>query len=369
MTLSVRKMLGTLAVLLLLAPRAAPAQEHDHAAMLAAETANAAPRLELHGFFDVTSSYARIQRATGDSTAFGSSLGQFDLFMSTKLAEHVSFLGELVVEAEEGGGSAIELERAYVRYSISDRLRVTAGRTHSAVSYWYVTCHHGALLQPTIERPVPVRFEDEPGGGYLPAHTVGVELSGREALGDLTLDWVANVANGRAAERASVQTTRDLNRDKQVGASVSLSGSGALEWHAGGALFHDRVAQPVALPGELDQDIASVHLVTRHAWLDEMGEWFAVRNRDRVSGDEQTSHAWYAVATFGPARWRPYVGVEGLRVPSADAFYAGMRDMDRGTVGLRFDVNASNTIKFEYRNGLSAGERTHELMVQTAFTF
>ncbi|MEQ1832831.1 MAG: hypothetical protein ABL977_07225 [Candidatus Eisenbacteria bacterium] len=367
--MSVRNLLGAFAALLLLTPQQARAQGHDHAAMLASESANDAPRLDLHGFFDVTSSVARIRRAAGDSTTFGSALGQFDLFMSTKLAEHVSFLGELVVEAEDDGSSAIELERAYVRYSVSDHLRVTAGRTHSAVSYWYVTCHHGALLQPTIQRPMPVRFEDESGGGYLPAHAVGVELSGRGSLGDLTLDWVANVANGRSTERATVQTTRDRNRDKQVGASVSLSGSGPLEWHAGGALFRDRVAQPVALPGELDQDIASVHLVTRNAWFDETGEWFAVRNRERRSGAVQTSHAWYAVATFGPGRWRPYAALEGLRIPAADAFFAGMQDMDRGTLGVRFDVNASNTIKFEYRNGLSAGERTHELMVQTAFTF
>src|SRR5262245_49461379 len=184
------------------------AGEHDHGSM-AMEPEGGGPRLDLHGFFDVVLGASRVKRAPADSTALGFALGQFDLFMTSRLAERMSFLGEAVIEAEDGGESSIDLERAYIRYSFSDRLRVSAGRTHSAVSYWYVTCHHGALLQPTIQRPVPVRFEDEVDGGILPAHAVGAELSGGELMGGLSLDWVANLANGRPAERSAVQTTGD----------------------------------------------------------------------------------------------------------------------------------------------------------------
>jgi hypothetical protein len=121
--------------------------------------------------------------------------------------------------------------------------------------------------------------------------------------------------------------------------------------------------------GETDQDIASTHLAMRHAWFDEIGEYFSVMDRNRIDGVRRTSHAWYGVVTLGPGALRPYAAIEGERIASGDPFYAGKPDLDRGTLGLRYDVNAFNTIKFEYRNALSAGERTHELLLQTAFTF
>src|SRR5262245_34455153 len=344
------------------------AGEHDHGSM-AMEPEGGGPRLDLHGFFDVVLGASRVKRAAGDSTSLGFTLGQFDLFMTSRLAERMSFLGEAVIESEAGGESSIDLERAYVRYSFSDLLRVSAGRTHSAVSYWYVTCHHGALLQPTIQRPIPVRFEDEENGGILPAHAVGAEFSGHQGLGGLTLDWVANLANGRPADREQVQTAADGNRDKQLGGSLTLSGTGPLEWHLGGSAFHDRTP-PAALTGsEMDQDIGSAHLAARHRVLDEIGEFFVIRDRDRGTGAEYTNRAWYGVVTVGPGRFRPYAAVEGVRIAPGDAFYAGLRDLDRGTFGLRYDVSPFNVIKLEYRNMLSDGERTHDVLLQTAFTF
>jgi hypothetical protein len=357
------------AVLALVLATPARAQEHDHAAMIAGSSTNDSPRLEMHGFFDVTLSAARMQRANGDTTSLGAALGQFDLFLSSRIADRVSFLGELVVESELDGGSAVELERAYVRYAFSDRLRVAAGRTHSAVSDWYVTCHHGALLQPTIQRPAPVRFEDEEGGGYLPAHAVGLELTGSEALGDYTFDWVANVANGRGDHAKDVQTTGDRNRDKQIGASISLSSRGALQWRAGAALFHDRTAASPITGGETDQEIASLHLSFKRDWVEQTGEWFAIRDRDRLTFVDQHQHLWYSVMAFGNGAWRPYAAVEGVRVDRSDPYYADRTDLDRLTLGLRHDLNPFNAIRVEYRNALDAGVRTHEVLVQTAFTF
>jgi hypothetical protein len=348
-----------------LAP-AARAQEHDHEHMAADATQS--PKLDLHGFFDVVLRGERTRLAAGDSTTLGWSLGQFDLFMSSRLSDRISFLGEAVMETE-AGEAGIDLERAYVRYAFSDRLRVTAGRTHSAVSYWYVTCHHGALLQPTIQRPVPVRFEDEEDGGFLPAHSVGLELSGAQPVGGLSLDWVANLANGRPRDRTMVQVGGDANRDKQFGASATLGSTGELEWHAGGAFFHDRIPADPLTGGETDQAIVGAHLALRHRWFDEVGEYFRIEDHDRPSDARLANRAWYGVVSLGPGTWRPYLGVEGVRIDAADAYFAGAKDLDRATLGLRYDVNAYNVVKLEYRNTLRAGVRTHELLLQTAFTF
>lgn len=349
-------------------PSAARCQEHDHGQM-AGDVSPVTPQLGIHGFFDITLAATRTRHGSADSTSLGSGLGQLDLLLTSRISERISFLGEVVLEAEDNGDSAADVERAYVRYSLSDHLRVSAGRTHAAVSYWYVTSHHGGLLQPTITRPAPVRFEDEPGGGYLPAHAVGLELGGHESLGDVTFSWVANLANGRPARRQQVQTSRDRNQNKQLGMSATLSGSGALEWHAGGALFHDRAANDEGIGPETDQDIANMHLALRHAWFDQVGEYFVVRDLDRTTRIERSNRAWYGVVSLGPGPWRPYVATEGMRMASGDAYYAGLPNMDRVTAGLRYDINAFNVVKLEYRNGTSDGARTHELLLQTAFTF
>ena len=141
------------------------------------------------------------------------------------------------------------------------------------------------------------------------------------------------------------------------------------EWHAGGALFHDRAANDEGIGPETDQDIASVHLALRHAWFDQVGEFFVVRDRDRTTRIEHNHRAWYGIVSLGAGPWRPYFGAESMRMESGDAYYAGLPNMDRATAGLRYDINAFNVVKLEFRNGTSDGIRTHEMLLQTAFTF
>src|SRR5262249_57956760 len=98
-----------------------------------------------------------------------------------------------------------------------------------------------------------------------------------------------------------------------------------------------------------DQDITSGHVAMRHHALDEIAEYFVIRDRDRAGAGTFTNRAWYGVVTLGPWRLRPYGAVEGVRIAAGDPYYLGYQNVDRGTAGLRFDVNPFNVIKFEYR--------------------
>jgi len=60
--------------------------------------------------------------------------------------------------------------------------------------------HHGAQLQTGIKRPKFLEFEDA--GGILPAHTVGMWLSGRQRLSLGKLGYDVYAGNG-----PSIQTT------------------------------------------------------------------------------------------------------------------------------------------------------------------
>src|SRR5207244_12772364 len=126
-------------------------------------------------------------------TSSCAAVGQFHLYLVSRLQRNLSFLGECVIETGEGGETGVDLERMYIRYAWSDYLHLAAGRTHTALGYWNEVFHHGTLLQPTVERPEALKFEDD--GGILPVHSVGIEVGGRAERDDWTLDYVGNIAN------------------------------------------------------------------------------------------------------------------------------------------------------------------------------
>ena len=89
------------------------------------------------------------------------------------------------------------------------------------LGYWNEAYHHGALLEPTVDRPEALKFEDD--GGILPVHFVGLEFSGKAPLAGGDLGYEACVANGRGAMPDVVQGALDLNKGKAVSAKLDLS--------------------------------------------------------------------------------------------------------------------------------------------------
>jgi len=160
----------------------------------------------IRGFADVTYT---VSDQDGGRNAF--SLGQYDLFISSRLGEKWAFLGETVFEFV-GGGFLADVERVVVEYRHSPRFRVALGRMHRPIGYWFTAYHHGALLEPTIDRPLAFRFEDE--GGILTSHDVGLRLSGQD-IGALNLGYDVLVGNG-----VSATPVQDLNEGKSVTARL-----------------------------------------------------------------------------------------------------------------------------------------------------
>src|SRR5262245_14781893 len=188
---------ATLLLTGVLASSWAAAQNRDSA------PADTAPRFTLRGFANVDFNGRwgdPVDEATGKS-AFA--LGQFDLYMTSKLSENVSFLGETVFELDEQQEFVVDVERLQLSYRWSDAFRLNVGRGHTALGYWNEAYHHGALLQPTVERPEALKFEDD--GGILPVHFVGLEAAGRASIGAWDLGYVGYVANGRGPRPDVIQ--------------------------------------------------------------------------------------------------------------------------------------------------------------------
>ena len=178
-------------------------------------TSNLGPRTSLHGFAHVTFGAERAETPDGDTESRSTfALGEFDLYFTSQLTKSLSFLGETVIEFEDGGETRIDVERLFIKWALSDPLWVSLGRRHTPLGYWNETYHHGFLLQPTVSRPLVLRFEDDE--GILPVHTVGAMAGGRVFSGPWVFDYIGGIANGRGLDREEVQNSGDVNQQKAV---------------------------------------------------------------------------------------------------------------------------------------------------------
>ena len=132
----------------------------------------------------------------------GFQAGEFDLFMTSKLSDHLSFLAEMVFGADTTNEFSIDIERYQLLYRFNDYFSVSAGRFHTAIGYYNTAYHHGNWFSTAEGRPIMYLFEDS--GGVLPVHTVGVTMNGLiPQAGKLGLHWIAEMGNGRASTPGS----------------------------------------------------------------------------------------------------------------------------------------------------------------------
>ncbi len=122
---------------------------------------------------------------------FGSfTLGEHDLFVSGKLSDKVSFLGEFVFKgsASSPSGFLASIERARIRYNYHKKHYLLVGKMHTALNYWNDVYHHGRIFFPTIDRPLNFSF-------FVPIHSLGIRLQGQD-IGKYKFGYDVQVANG-----------------------------------------------------------------------------------------------------------------------------------------------------------------------------
>ena len=125
---------------------------------------------ELNGFADV--SFTKSTEGADEFRNGDFAFGTLDLYFAQTL-DDIDILLELGVEE----GDEMDVERVTIGYTFSDALKVRAGRFHTPLGFWNTSYHHGVQLQPTIERPDFLKFEDD--GVILPVHVIGAYVSGR----------------------------------------------------------------------------------------------------------------------------------------------------------------------------------------------
>jgi hypothetical protein len=353
------------------APTDEPREESVDARAL--DVARFEPRFSVHGFSDVTFTAAQSDAPDSEASSSAFALGELSLFVVATLSEHISFLGETIFELEDDGSTVVDVERLVLKYTFSDQWWAAFGRHHTQLGYWNETFHHGLLLQPTVDRPEALKFEDN--GGVLPVHTVGVAVGGRRFRGPWSIDYVASIANGRDAQRESIQAGSDLNNHKAIGGKLSLTRRATDTIQLGPVFYVDRIPADPSGTGrdfEIDERILGAHFVYRQDdGIELLSEYFDLRHRIRAEDrtyDRQ--YAYYAIVIWRKWKWKPYVGIDRLRLDPDNRYFADVdADVRKFLAGTRFDLHPFNVWKLEYRHEERQGNGVDVLAIQTAFTF
>jgi hypothetical protein len=325
--------------------------------VFAASTA-AAQDTQIRGFVDVT---YRTGSKGSPAPAFG--LGQYDLFITSKLTPQFRFVGETVFEYEDGG-FIVDVERVIISYAPREWFKAGVGKHHTPIGFWNNAYHHGAVMQPTIERPLMFKFEDE--GGVLPIHTVGLLLSGNNiSAAHLTYDFL--VGNGIGSTPIS-----DNNRSNSYTAELRSQVTSTLEIGVSG--YSDRAGVgTVNLAGDtlalnMTQHMLGSFVTYLGSRNEIIAEYQRVMNRSQGASSHGTD-AWFVYAghRFGP--FVPYARYDMLAYQPGDPYFVP-NDTKMALIGARYDFGPMTTVKLEGRrkDALDVGV-TRDLVAQVAIGF
>jgi hypothetical protein len=337
------------------------AAQADPAAPDADAPFESGPRLTLRGFSDVSLSFRDEDRPLTFS------LGQFDLFLTSSLADDVSVVAEIVFEFEEDDNEVVlDVERVLLRYAPSDRFTLTIGRMHTPLGYWNQTFHHGAWLQTTAHRPILYHFEDE--GGVLPVHQVGVQMAGTFGTRPGSLKYSLSVSNGRGRTPTEIANVQDASDDKAVNVLAGFAPTAVPGLELALVGYFDTIPAAPEL-GRLDtiseRILGGAFVYSRKA-IELLAEGSRIRHRHR--GDVFETWGGYLQAAWKRERWAPYYRFDHLDVPEGEPFLEA-ESITRHTAGLRLDPTHWAAVKGEYHLDRRAGRTHSSAVVQAAFTF
>jgi hypothetical protein len=312
---------------------------------------------QFHGFVDVT---ARTTSLNGDHSSFG--LGQYDFFLTSRLAEHISFVGETVFEFDDD--FVVDVERIIITFSPNRFFRVAAGKHHTPFGYWNNAYHHGTLFQPTIERPLPIRFEDD--GGPFPVHTTGLLVSGRD-ISRFHLGYDVLVGNGIGST-----PIQDNNTAKSYTLAVHSQVTSGLR--VGASLYLDRIASETPSLGgaplgeQVDQRMYGGFAAYLSETWEAIGEFY--RSDNTTAGGRKTgSNAFFVYAGRRFGKLVSYLQYDEMDFAVGDPYYT-IDDQRLGLIGARYDLAPTTGIKLELqRHKLASVGTFSQLMAQVSVGF
>lgn len=300
--------------------------------------------------------------------------GEFDLFMSSKLSDHINFLSEAVFGSDASNFWGIDIERAQLTYKHNDFFQISIGRMHTAIGYYNTAYHHGTWFQTPTGRPFMYFYEDS--GGILPVHIVGVSAAGLvPGTGKLNLHWVAEVGNGDSSafigQPIVAEPVQNFVSDTNHKA-YNLAGYIRPDWVSGlqiGGNYYNSERVPAGVPHVANAiaGLYAVYITPKWEFLNEFQD-----QRDRSLGTSVTFNTPLAYTQFSRkfGVYTPYFRWQEVNVPARDPLYSSVGRFEGPSVGLRFDFSNYAAFKMQYNRLYTRGSSPgNGLDSQVAFTF
>lgn len=296
-------------------------------------------------------------------------IGEFDLFLSSRLSRQVSFLSELVIGADQTNFWGLDIERLQISYKPSHYFEISGGRYHTSIGYYNTAFHHGTWFQTATGRPFMYFFEDS--GGILPVHSVGITTTGLVPhSGALQLHWVAEVGNGRSSDPTGqpVQNFLSDKNHKDFNLAVFIKPEWLSGLQAGGSFYRDRLI-PAGIP-HVDENIGSLYAVYINSTWEFLNEAVLIHNKIDSLPNTFNSPLAYTQVSRKFGKYRPYFRFQYLNVPAKDPVNIYTGRYEGPSVGLRMDFTEYAALKVQYNRLYQRDvDPANGLDMQVAFTF
>lgn len=337
--------------------------------------------LTIRGFGNVNARYRDNNIGEGfDSGNNFFSLGEFDLFMTSKLSNRISFLNETVFEFDRGEDAEeqtepieIDIERLLIHYDVNNLLKIEVGKFFLPIGYWIPTYNHGVWFYTTMDRPDIVNFQDK--GGPIPTHDTGIKVSGSALLESFDLNYACAITNGRGVNTTQRQNFDDINDKKAVSFQIDVQPHIFNGVRLGPSVYYDVIPEDEDNPkreSEIREIIYGGHIVYTVKNIELLSEVFEI-NHDEFSGGVFNTFGGYAQFAYTIDKFKPYYRYDYIDYSNDDPFYRNSEldflDTKKHTIGLRYELSHFNALKLEYSHGVFDDEDVNIIGLQTAFSF
>jgi hypothetical protein len=360
---------------------------HDHMLTMP----GGGPTLKIRGFFDFNFGVGSIANPlvfpivdNGCGTCgnpptpphSGFQAGEFDLFMSSKLSDKLSFISEVVLGPDDTNQFGIDIERYQLTYKANRYFAASAGRFHTSIGYYNTAYHHGNWFSTAEGRPIMYLFEDS--GGVLPVHMVGLNFTGEvphtESLG---LHWIAELGNGLSSNPYASESVQNFYSDRNYKATnlaVYIRPQALAGLQVGGSWYHDGLNPTQAqnpLPiAEVRQNIESAYVVFLTSDWEFMNE--AVLESNHVTGLSSSSKSPMAYTQLAHKLgiYKPYFRYQYVRDSLSDPINLLQGKYYGPSVGVRIDLFEFAALKLQFNHLYQSSQLAgNGLNAQLAFTF
>jgi hypothetical protein len=328
------------------------------------------PAFRLGAFADIILSHP-----TGDGKDHQT--GEVDLYASSQLGGDWSFLGEVLVKSTPDSGSdrplthrfELNLERFYVTFNPSDRLRLEIGQIHTGIIQWNEREHRSLFLQTPIDVPAIARRESQ--HGAWPLHFDGAWASGR-VPGSLGAEYGVGLGGARGTERDDIQPLLRRGISPAGLVVVSVAPDVLTGFQAGASGYAGRIRLRGETLRELDATLFSSFV---RGGVELRGELARMVHSDVGGPNEFVTHGWYLLGSYRPrGRWkplRPYVLLDHQTVAPGEQYLSDVQNLNAWSAGVRWDISPRLVFKSEFRSQLVPVPRAarHLVRVELAIAF